>query len=99
MDLNHLSSVRCLHPRKRVNVPQIEPRRRRMKWAGAALVALLAAGFASRVVAAEPPVPLSSRLAGNTLSAVAWVLSPPGSRSGSLTRIMLQAYLRPDGRA
>src|SRR5262249_38659267 len=75
------------------------PRRRRMKGVHVALVALLAGAFATPASAAEPAVPLSSRLAGHTLNVVAWVPSPPGGRNGNLTRIMLQAYLRPDGRA
>jgi hypothetical protein len=70
-----------------------------MKWAYATVFLLLIAGFGERASAAEPAVPLGSRLAGNTLNAVAYVLSPPGSHAGGLTRIMLQAYLRPDGRA
>src|SRR5215469_10316181 len=41
-----------------------------------------------------------STLAGNTLSAVAWVLRPAGAPGGGgLSRFMLQAYLRPDGSA
>jgi len=99
MDLDRLSSVGCLYPRKRVNVPRTAPRRRRMKWALVVLVSLLATAMADPTSAAEPAVPLASRLAGHTLNVVAWVPSPPGSRNGSLTRIMLQAYLRPDGRA
>ena len=70
-----------------------------MKWACAVLVSLLSVGLAGQASAAEPAVPLASRLTGNTLNAVAWVLSPPGGHAGSLTRIVLQAYLRPDGRA
>jgi hypothetical protein len=43
---------------------------------------------------------LASQLAGNTLSAVAFVPRSPGMPGGGeLARIMLQAYLGTDGRA
>src|SRR5258708_7807791 len=50
--------------------------------------------------AAEPPPPAAGPLAGNTLSAVAYVPRTAGmAGGGELARIMLQAYLRADGRA
>ena len=68
---------------------------------------LLAAGRPA--LAAEPPPPgplpnavamLSGELAGKTLSAVTFVPHLPGTPGGGqLTRLMLQAYLSPDGRA
>lgn len=38
-------------------------------------------------------------LAGRTLSAVAYLSRSPENGGGSLTRLMFQAYLRPDGTA
>src|SRR5258708_34877740 len=47
-----------------------------------------------------PPRPAAGQLAGNTLSAVAYVPRTAGmAGGGELARIMLQAYLRADGRA
>lgn len=70
-----------------------------MKWAYGILASVFGVGLAASANAAEPAVPLGSRLAGSTLSATAYVLSPPGSKAGGLTRIVMQAYLGPDGRA
>jgi hypothetical protein len=71
-----------------------------MKRAGNILAALCLALTAGRAIAAEAPAVSASRLAGNTLSAVAFVPRPPGMPGGGeLSRIMLQAYLAPDGRA
>ena len=71
-----------------------------MKRADKVLVTLwfiLTAGVAS---AAEPPPVTANQLAGNTLSAVAFVPRSPGMMGGGeLARIMLQAYLTADGRA
>jgi hypothetical protein len=56
--------------------------------------ALMTPGFAAST--ANAPM----MLAGNTLSAVAWVPRPAGaSGGGALSRFMLQAYLRLDGSA
>ena len=54
--------------------------------------------------AAPPPAaagpPLAARLAGNTLNVVAFIPRQPGAPGGGeLTRLIVQAYLRPDGRA
>jgi hypothetical protein len=71
-----------------------------MKRACKVLVALCSAIAADSVLAAEPPVVTASQLAGNTLSAVAFVPRGPGmAGGGELARIMLQAYLGADGRA
>ncbi|HVC51579.1 MAG TPA: hypothetical protein VND87_06130 [Stellaceae bacterium] len=71
-----------------------------MKQAIRGLLGLLAvAGAAVPCVAqTQAPVPLAARLAGNTLSAVAYVPWRPGlPGGGELARLMLQAYLRADG--
>ncbi|HEX3952600.1 MAG TPA: hypothetical protein VHW90_03435 [Stellaceae bacterium] len=47
--------------------------------------------------AADAPPVLPGQLAGNTLSAVAYVPRPAGEGGGELQRIMLQAYLAADG--
>jgi hypothetical protein len=48
--------------------------------------------------AAGPPPVQPGQLAGNTLSAVAYMPRPPGvTGGGALQRIMLQAYLAGDG--
>jgi hypothetical protein len=71
-----------------------------MKRAGNILAALCLALTAGRAIAAEAPAVSAGRLAGNTLSAVAFVPRAPGMPGGGeLSRIMLQAYLAPDGRA
>ena len=50
--------------------------------------------------AADAPAVSIGQLAGNTLSAVAFVPREPGmAGGGELARIMLQAYLGADGRA
>jgi hypothetical protein len=75
-----------------------------MKRAGTAFVALWFIGATACWGAERPPVS-SSQLVGNTLSAVAFVIRPPGLPGangpfgGELERIMLQAYLGADGRA
>ena len=73
-----------------------------MKFGVAALVLGLAAAASSGAAvparAAEPAPAAPGRLAGNTLNAVAFVPQTAPGR-GELARIMLQAYLRPDGRA
>jgi hypothetical protein len=80
-----------------------------MKRAGTAFVALWFTGAAASW-GAEPPPVSASQLAGNTLSAVAFVTRPAGQsgangpgangpNGGELERIMLQAYLGADGRA
>jgi len=71
-----------------------------MKQTVTALVALLSLAAGGRIWAAESPVPLAGRLAGSTLSAVAYVPWRPGlPGGGELARLMLQAYLRADGGA
>ena len=68
----------------------------------AALFLAFATGSAQ---AAESPAVSANQLVGNTLSAVAFVPRPaglPGANGptgGELSRIMLQAYLEPGGRA
>src|SRR5579884_3206297 len=47
--------------------------------------------------ALDPPPVEPGQLAGNTLSAVAYVRRPPGNAGGGLQRLMLQAYLAADG--
>jgi hypothetical protein len=69
------------------------PMRRAAPIAAAALAGLLAAAPAR---AADV---LASQLAGRTLSAVAYVAPGPGPVGHNLRRVMLQAYLEPDGRA
>jgi len=64
----------------------------------AAVIAALLPGSGRPAGAADQPA-LSARLAGNTLSAVAYVTAPPGAHSGGLERLMLQAYLGADGSA
>jgi hypothetical protein len=61
----------------------------------AAIVAFLPL---SPACAADPPSPLAAQLAGKTLSAVAYVPRLPGAGGGGLRRIVLQAYLAPDGK-
>jgi hypothetical protein len=59
-------------------------------------LALFAAALGS--ARAEDQPPLHERLAGNTLSAVLFV-PRPAAGSGSLNRVVFQAYLRADGSA
>jgi hypothetical protein len=71
-----------------------------MKRAGNILAALSIALATGSAAAAEPPAVSANQLVGNTLSAKAFVARTPGMPGGGeLTRIMLQAYLAPDGRA
>jgi hypothetical protein len=71
-----------------------------MNPARGALITVALAVFGHAAGAAESPAPLASQLVGNTLSAVAYVPHAPGlPGGGQLSRIMLQAYLRADGRA
>jgi hypothetical protein len=69
-----------------------------MKHAAAAAVALLWLAGADPGQAADGL--LANRLAGSTLSAIAYVPWRPGlPGGGELARLVLQAYLRADGRA
>ena len=71
-----------------------------MKQAAALLVLMLALVTCRPASAAEATAPLASRLAGNTLSAVTYMPRKPGMPGGGeLARVMIQAYLRPDGGA
>ncbi|HEV8032219.1 MAG TPA: hypothetical protein VGP42_14485 [Stellaceae bacterium] len=78
-----------------------------MKRTFGLILAFLSLAFGSPVKAAEPvpvlaaPMPdLAVRLVGNTLSAIAFIPRRPGGPGGGeLTRLMLQAYFGPDGRA
>lgn len=71
-----------------------------MKRAVKVFVALWFSAVAGSARAAEPPPVAAGQLAGNTLSAVAFVPRNAGMPgSGELARIMLQAYLGADGRA
>ena len=67
------------------------------QWCWILACAQLAVG--PPALASEPAPPLLAELAGHTLSAVAYVMSPPGGdgRAPTLQRIMLQAYLAADG--
>jgi hypothetical protein len=66
---------------------------RRGGWScAAALLVVAAAAWAGDAPPVEP-----AQLAGNTLSAVAYVPTPAGGSGGALQRIMLQAYLAADG--
>jgi len=63
----------------------------------AVLVLGLTAGTAH---ATESPAVTATQLVGKTLSAVAFIQRSPGMPgAGELARIMMQAYLGPDGRA
>ncbi len=67
-------------------------------WTVILAAALVSAG--TSIKAASGPPNLVDLLAGNTLSAVTWVpRSAATSAGGTLSRFMLQAYLRPDGSA
>ena len=67
-------------------------------WAVVLAVALGSAGTSTK--AASGPPKLADLLAGNTLNAVTWVpRSAATSVGGTLSRFMLQAYLRQDGSA
>lgn len=78
-----------------------------MKRAYGLLFALLPLAFGSSVRAAEPaaaiaapPLNLAARLAGNTMSVVAFLPRRPGAPGGGeLSRLVVQAYFGPDGRA
>jgi hypothetical protein len=78
-----------------------------MKRGCGLLLALLLLALGSAVHAAEPaaaiapPLPnLAARLAGNTMSVVAFLPRRPGAPGGGeLTRLLVQAYLGSDGRA
>ena len=71
-----------------------------MKRTSYILPALLLAVATAGASAAEPPPVAANRLVGNTLSAVAFVPRSAGMPGGGeLTRIMLQAYIEPGGRA
>src|SRR5580692_4682054 len=71
-----------------------------MKRTGRIFMTLWFSAATVGAAAAEPPPVTASQLAGNTLSAVAFVARGPGMPGGGeLARIMLQAYLGADGRA
>ena len=71
-----------------------------MKRTSISLAALSFALASGGAMAAEPPPVIANQLIGNTLSAVAFVPRGPGMPGGGeLARIMVQAYLSPDGRA
>lgn len=70
-----------------------------MKRLSIIVAGCIAALLAGPSWGAEPAPSLLAQLAGNTLSAVTYSPNPPGSHNGELARVMLQAYLRPDGRA
>ena len=65
-------------------------------WAGLVALSTLSAG--GPACAADLAPSLAAQLGGKTLSAVAYVPRPPGTGSGTLERIMLQAFLASDGR-
>ncbi|HEX5319156.1 MAG TPA: hypothetical protein VFW46_08365 [Stellaceae bacterium] len=69
-----------------------------MKQAITAFVVVLALFGGGRIQAADSPTPVPAQLAGNTLSAVAYVPWRPGlPGGGELARLVVQAYLRADG--
>ena len=78
-----------------------------MKRTCGLFLALLPLTFGTPTKAAEPvsvpgpPAPnLAARLAGNTMSVVAFVPRRPGAPGGGeLTRLLVQAYFASDGRA
>ena len=78
-----------------------------MKRACGLFFALLPLAFGNLAQAAEPvsaPVPpapnLAARLAGNTMSVVAFIPRRPGAPGGGeLSRLLVQAYFGSDGRA
>ena len=71
-----------------------------MKRASGVVWAVSLAALCTPGSAAEAPPASAGQLVGNTLSAVAYVPRAPGmAGGGELARIMLQAYLRADGRA
>ncbi|HYM73999.1 MAG TPA: hypothetical protein VET89_13530 [Stellaceae bacterium] len=71
-----------------------------MKRVSSVVLALSFIAAGGPAGAAGPPAVQPSQLIGNTLSAVAYVPHAPGlPGGGELSRIMLQAYLRADGRA
>ncbi len=72
---------------------------KRVKRALAIVVACTALSVGGPAGAAEPGHSLVSRLAGHTLNAVTFVPRQSGSSGGMLSRIVVQAYLGPDGRA
>lgn len=64
------------------------------------LITLAFSAASQAAVAAGPPAVSPAQLAGKTLSAVVFVPRVAGMPGGGeLARIMLQAYLRPDGAA
>jgi len=70
-----------------------------MSWVAAlALAGLVAMPVASAGAAGAAP-DLAGRLAGNTLSAVAFAARDASRGGGELDRLMFQAYLQPDGNA
>ena len=71
-----------------------------MKRTWKVLCVLSAVAAGGGALAAEVPPVTPGQLAGKTLSAVAFVSRNPGMHGGGeLARIMLQAYLGPDGHA
>lgn len=71
-----------------------------MKQVIAICAVVLALVLGERAWAAEAAAPLAARLAGNTLSAVTFLPRKAGMPGGGeLARVMIQAYLRPDGGA
>lgn len=72
--------------------------RTRMRAWGASL-ALIALGAGSPAGATDLTPSLAAQLGGKTLSAVAYVPRLPAAGGGALRRIVLQAYLAPDGRS
>jgi len=62
-------------------------------------VALCAPMVAHGAPSGESDQLSAANLAGQTLSAVAYLSRPAEHGGGSLTRLMFQAYLRPDGTA
>ena len=61
-------------------------------------LAVAALALLTPAVMAQGGEVLASQLAGRTLNAVAYVAPAPGPVGNNLRRLMLQAYLGPDGR-
>ena len=71
-----------------------------MKRFSTVVATLFSVAIGNAVWAAEPPGVSVRQLAGNTLSVVAFMARTPGMPGGGeLTRVVIQAYLRPDGSA
>src|SRR5438874_643091 len=93
----HNRAVRCAEPAcVRRPVAAMPGLRRLAQLRAGAVLVLVSLGAASPAGGADPPQILAAQLGDKTLSAVAYVPGPPGA-GGGLQRLVLQAYLAPDG--